>query len=264
MAENETLTLEHSTGRYKYEQSDKIGEGGQAEVYRARLSDADVEMGHLAVKIFHENNEPPYPDMVEAEMQSLELWHPNLTMVRACGMGRIAARDTVINARFMAMEFSGHSLHRLRYRGLPPEQTCAVVDEVANGLEYLHSLGLVHRDVKPANIMRDGKKNYKLGDFGGLAPTETQWYTVETPGFTPPEQYDGKATETSDVYALAKTAAVLLTKCSARGLSQDKINRKLNNPKATQAIIDAITDNPKKRTSTVQEFAAALRNAYNL
>lgn len=86
-------------------------------------------------------------------------------------------------------------------------------DQLCDVLEYMHGAGLIYRDMKPANIMIDRDDNVKLVDFGiakVLQPGQRHTM-VGTPGYSPPEQYQGLATRESDLYALAATLHHLLT-----------------------------------------------------
>ena len=110
--------------------------------------------------------------------------------------------------------------------GMPVQDVCAIVTAIADALDYAHKRGLLHRDVKPANILltepEDGKRRILLADFGIARPlgdisglTATN-FTVGTLAYAAPEQLmgadiDGRA----DQYALAATAYHLLTGIAA-------------------------------------------------
>jgi serine/threonine protein kinase, bacterial len=147
------------------------------------------------------------------------LWHPNIVQVHDRGEfdGRL----------WIAMDYvEGTDAAKLMKRrhpaGMPTRDVCAIVTAVAGALDHAHQRGLLHRDVKPANILltnpQDGERRILLADFGiarrhddisGLTATNM---TVGTVAYCAPEQLmggdiDGRA----DQYALAATAFHLLT-----------------------------------------------------
>ena len=196
-----------------------LGSGGMAEVYLAqhpRLPRSD------ALKVMSEaitaDTEFRARFHREADLAAT-LWHPHIVGVHDRG------------------EFEGHlwismdyvegtdaaQLVKDRYpAGMPVADVCAIVASVADALDYAHKRGLLHRDVKPANILltepEDGKRRILLADFGIARPlgdisglTATN-FTVGTLAYAAPEQLmgadiDGRA----DQYALAATAFHLLT-----------------------------------------------------
>ena len=100
-----------------------------------------------------------------------------------------------------------------REKRFPEPVVLRWADQLCDVLEYMHSAGLIYRDMKPANIMIDRDGNVKLVDFGIaklLRPGQRNTM-VGTPGYAPPEQYQGLATIESDIYALAATLYHLLT-----------------------------------------------------
>ncbi len=86
-------------------------------------------------------------------------------------------------------------------------------DQLCDVMEYMHSAGLIYRDMKPSNIMIDRDNQVKLVDFGiaKLLEPGQRNTMVGTPGYSPPEQYQGLATVQSDIYALGATLHHLLT-----------------------------------------------------
>lgn len=86
----------------------------------------------------------------------------------------------------------------------------AMLEQIAEVLDYLHGRmpPILHRDVKPANVIRDGESSYTLVDFGGAYPSEAgdaADHVVATPGYTPVEHYYGEDPSPSDFYALSTT-----------------------------------------------------------
>lgn len=103
------------------------------------------------------------------------------------------------------------------HKALAPSEAKAIAFEVLTGLRELHSIEVVHRDLKAENVLRSGSK-WKLGDFGiskNLARAVTQGRTFQghgTPGFAPQEQLDGATAHPSaDVFALGKLLTFVLT-----------------------------------------------------
>ena len=131
--------------------------------------------------------------------------HPNV--VRVFKTGRAFGRF------YIAMELvpGGHFEHRIRECGKVPElEVLPLAIEVAQGLRAAHAAGLIHRDVKPGNILLDGEGHAKLVDFGlalvtqGGEATATELWA--TPFYVPPETIEGHAEDfRSDIYAFGAT-----------------------------------------------------------
>ena len=148
----------------------------------------------------------------EEEAQALErfkreaqaagrLSHPNIVGVYDYGETEELA--------YIVMEFiDGHSLKSMldQRRRLPPAEAVDVMLQVLAGLEYSHARGVIHRDIKPGNIMRSADGHVKIADFG-IARIETSSMTsvgtvMGTPAYMPPEQFRGEAVDArSDIYA---------------------------------------------------------------
>ena len=196
-----------------------LGRGGMSEVYLAqhpRLPRRD------ALKILPE---PATADSSfrqrfdrEAELAA-SLWHPNIVQVHD--------RGEFDGQLWIAMDYvEGVDAAQLmgdRYpAGMPVDDVCAIITAVAGALDYAHQRGLLHRDVKPANILlsdpEDGQRRILLADFGiaryhddvsGLTDTN---FTVGTVTYAAPEQpMGGDIDARADQYALAATAFHLLT-----------------------------------------------------
>lgn len=131
--------------------------------------------------------------------------HPHV--VRVLRTGRAFGRF------YIAMEFvpGGHFEHQIRERGKIPEvELLPLAIEVAQGLKAAHAAGLIHRDVKPGNILLDAEGHAKLVDFGlalvtkgGKARAKELW---ATPYYVPPETVEGYDEDfRSDIYALGAT-----------------------------------------------------------
>lgn len=123
-----------------------------------------------------------------------------------------------IHRHYVAMDYiEGEDLDDVleRRRTLPEHEVLQIAEQICDVLIYLHSNGLIYRDMKPSNIMLDHKNGgIKLIDFGiaKLFDTPNRRATqIGTPGYAPPEQYQGLAEVESDIYAFGATLHHMLT-----------------------------------------------------
>ena len=182
-------------------------------VYRAR--DTVLERT-VAIKILHEHysDDAEYVERFRREARALaQLNHPNIVTV--IDRGEHEGRQFIV---FEHVE--GENLKELidREGQLPVDQALALVHQVARGLAFAHEHGVVHRDVKPHNVLIDADGVAKVTDFGiarsvdpadGLTETGTLLGTSE---YIAPEQASGRRVdERSDQYSLATVLYELLT-----------------------------------------------------
>ena len=188
-----------------------IKEGGMGVVYQAVDEDGEV----YAVKEMHdrftnaEDREEGIERFVdEAKLLRTLRGHPNIPRVY---------RSFIDEGRYyLSMEFIfGEDLEDIlkRQKRFPEPQVLQWADVLCDVLEFMHAHGLIYRDMKPSNVMitRDG--DLKVVDFGiaKLLQPGQRGTMVGTPGYAPPEQYQGLTSPQSDVYALAATLHHLLT-----------------------------------------------------
>jgi serine/threonine protein kinase len=206
-------TTSHLGKLGKYELLEKIGEGGFGIVYKARdpLLEREVAIKILRMDIA---GAPDFVERFHREARlAASLRHPNIVTVIEVGEqeGRY----------YLVMEYlEGEVLSELLKPGqpLPLQQAVQILKPLAEALDYAHGRGLVHRDVKPSNIiLSDGGKRPVLTDFGlvksmtegGLTTTGVTLGTVE---YMAPEQITGQEVgPTSDLYALGVIAYQMLT-----------------------------------------------------
>ena len=197
----------------------QLGAGGMAEVYLAlhpRLPRRDV------IKVLAEavTADPEFRERFNREADlAATLWHPHIVGVHDRGefdgqlwisMDYVEGTDA---ARLVKERYPG---------GMPIHEVCDILQAVAGALDYAHDRGLLHRDVKPANILlthpEDGERRIVLADFGvarhlgdisGITETNV---AVGTVAYAAPEQLTGGNIDgRADQYALAATAFHLLT-----------------------------------------------------
>jgi eukaryotic-like serine/threonine-protein kinase len=196
-----------------YQILEEIGRGGMAIVYRAFQPSLNR---HVAIKVL-----PPYlahePQFIQRFVRearaAARLRHPNIVVVYD-----VAEEEGLY---YITMEYlEGQTLRDLieRQGALPPVRTARIAHQIAAALDHAHQHGLVHRDVKPANIFVGRDDHVTLTDFGiAKAGTETQHLTrtgtlVGTPEYMSPEQASGGAVDgRTDLYSLGVVLYQMIT-----------------------------------------------------
>lgn len=213
-------------GRFKL--VERIGEGGMSRVYKAvdmRRVEAHSPNPFLAVKVLTIPFDH-YFDSIKAldrEADKLRsLTHPNIV--------RVIDVDRDGQTVFMTMEFlSGESLHETlrpsKAATLLPEQRARIITSIAHALEFAHSAGIVHGDLKPGNVIITDSGEVKVIDFGiarflarpkdaGTPASGKNWEALNalTPPYASPEMIEDQEPDPrDDVYALACIAHEVLT-----------------------------------------------------
>jgi serine/threonine protein kinase len=260
----------------RYELEELCGTGGMSSVYRARdrLLERDV-----ALKILHERfmGDGDHVERFREEARSVaQLSHPNIVTV--------IDRGEQEGRQFIVFEYvPGENLKALVQREAPLSEGEALelALQVAQALAFAHENGLVHRDVKPQNVLLSGDGEAKVTDFGiarsmdvqhGLTQTGT---VMGTSDYMAPEQARGaKATVQSDVYSLGAVLYELLTgevpfhgdnfvAVAMRHINEPvpsvRERRPDVSPRLDAAIRRAMAKDPRDRFPSMDVFAAELR-----
>jgi serine/threonine protein kinase len=270
-------------GRYDVNQS--LGRGSYAEIYLARDTVAANVSPHAfvvikALNVFLQDEldndlERTLVENFQNEATALDrVRHPNVVS----RLGHGTARDlsgTVFH--YIVLEYlSGGDLFQL-CKGNPItfSQTLDYLEQISAGLSHAHKCGVIHRDIKPQNLLlTKDKKTVKIADFGvaRLMHSDSPVTRVGTNIYAPPEHSpafidtqnfskEQKLTPAADVYSLAKSAYVLITGESPRKFANVPISDLpfsiSNQPWANgflRVLNKATQHNPQTRPQTVQEF----------
>jgi eukaryotic-like serine/threonine-protein kinase len=191
-------------GRYRL--GGLLGHGGMSDVYRAE----DVREGRqVALKVVR-SGDPSFARRLVQEARALEgLDHP--------GLVRLLDAGTLGDRAYLAMELvEGATLVEvLRGGAMTPARTAQLGSTVAGALAYVHRAGVVHRDVKPGNVLLDADGTARLGDFGIALVSDTSTLTAEgttlgTAAYMAPEQLeDHQVGPEADIWSLG----ILLVEC---------------------------------------------------
>jgi eukaryotic-like serine/threonine-protein kinase len=198
----------------RYRLDSRIATGGMGEVWRA----TDTVLGRtVAVKLLKTEyaDNASFRSRFETEARhAASLHHPGVAAVYDCGEAS-TADGSGVHRPFLVMELvDGQPLSALLLPGQPldPDVTRDLLAQAGDALGAAHAAGIVHRDVKPANLLVTPDRRVKITDFGiaraaeGIALTETG-QVMGTPQYLSPEQAEGKtATPASDVYSLGVVA----------------------------------------------------------
>lgn len=249
-----------------YEFISFIDRGGMGAVYQAKQKALDRM---VAVKML-----PPalgsrrvFVDRFKREARILaRLSHRHI--VSLYDYGEVPGGGSI----FYAMEYvKGTNLRHLMRKGdMSPRQMLSIVTQICDALQYAHHKNVIHRDVKPANILIDEQGNVKVADFGlakklGL-DADKQGLTsasdaLGTPDYIAPEAMtrDQHVDHRADIYSLGVMLYEMLTGSVPRGLGWDPPSRAAGADARLDAVVSkALQANPKKRFQQVSEVTRAL------
>src|SRR5574337_1076964 len=256
----------------RYEILETIGRGATSSVWKAR----DTLIGRIvALKTLQPGlSDPHWRERFLAEARIVgQLSHPSIVSLYDVGI------DETSGAPYLVMEYIvGETLEQLLSAGkTDPRQACAWGAELARALAYAHGHGVIHGDIKPANILVSEDRRVKLMDFG-VARWATQISQTGnlggTPAFLAPEQIEGRATDSrSDLFSLGivlyqmatgqrpfqgdSVTAVCAQILKARVTPPTEVNPAL--PAALDDVIECcLAKDPADRYTSGEELAAAL------
>src|ERR1700691_5278739 len=263
----------------RYQLSGRLGFGGMSQVHLA--FDKRLER-RVAVKLLAEHlaEDPTFVSRFQREAQAAaRLIHPNIVQVFDSG------RDERTGQYFIVMEYiegsSGAEI--LRDEGwVEVDEALSIIEQACEGLHYAHRHGVVHRDVKPGNLLRAREGEVKLADFGIAKATEQSSITqvgsvLGTAEYLAPEQPRGEeAGPSADLYALGVVTYQLMSgrlPYEATSLTELALKQQHEQPATLDTIVAAVSSeladavaialalDPRDRYQSAREMGQALRDA---
>ncbi len=203
-----------STFARRYQVIEELGRGGMGRVYK--VYDTEVRE-KLALKLLK-------PE-IAADPETIERFRNELRLARTVSNPRVCrmhdlGREETTGAYYITMEYvPGEDLKSLLHSigALPVGKATAVARQVAEGLAEAHRRGVVHRDLKPQNIMIDREGGVRIMDFGIARSVRAKGVTgagvmIGTPEYMSPEQVEGREADArADIYALGVVLFEMLT-----------------------------------------------------
>jgi serine/threonine-protein kinase len=252
----------------------RIGSGGMADVWLAE--DTHLQR-QVALKVLHSRflQDQQFVARFQREAEhAAGLQHPNIVAVFDRG-----AEDGV---NYIAMRYvEGPTLKELIERGLTPEQAAALVRQVLEGARFAHRNGVVHRDLKPQNVIVDQEGKAVVTDFGiaraGVSEITQTGSVMGTPQYLSPEQAQGfEVTAVSDLYSIGvilyealtgrvpfegeSAVAVAMKQVSETPQRPSSINPQVS-PALDAVVMRALEKEPGNRFQSADAFIAALDQA---
>jgi len=259
----------------RYEVIEELGRGGMGKVYKVLDKEIQEE---VALKLLN-------PE-IAADEKTIERFRNELKYARRITHRNVCRMHDINREKetyFITMEYvPGEDLKTVikRTGRLPEDEAIPIAGQVCEGLMEAHRLGVVHRDLKPQNIMIDRDKNVRIMDFGIARSMAAKGVTeagmiIGTPDYMSPEQVEGmEADARSDIYALGATlyemvtgrvpfegdtALIIAMKHKAEiPLSPKEINPQLSE-ELTTVILKCLEKDREKRYQTAEELLAELR-----
>jgi beta-lactam-binding protein with PASTA domain/predicted Ser/Thr protein kinase len=256
-------------GRYRLMR--RIGSGGMADVWLAE--DPHLQR-RVALKILHRRfaQDREFVERFRREAEAAAgLSHPNIVAV--------FDRGDIEGTYYIAMQLlEGRSLKELIDQGLTPEQSVGLIRQVLEAAGFAHRHGVVHRDLKPQNVIVDDDGKATVTDFGiaraGASEITQAGSVMGTPHYLSPEQAQGQAvTAVSDLYSIgvilyeALAGRVPFEADSAIAIAMKQVSHTPQRPSSINpavspaldaAVMRALEKDPGQRFQSAEAFIAAL------
>ncbi|OGF63588.1 MAG: hypothetical protein A2Y62_06605 [Candidatus Fischerbacteria bacterium RBG_13_37_8] len=247
----------------KYEIVDSLGSGGFASVYKA----IDTWLGKtVAIKIPHQQTDDIDKLLIEPRLLA-KLEHENIV--------KLYSAEKQDNIFFIVMEYvDGHSLEDILIEKgrLLLEESIIIIKQVASGVDYAHLQNIIHRDLRPANVLIEKGKQIRIADFGISKLLENVHFAktiIGTPPYMAPEHFEGKTVFASDIYSMGVIFYEMLTgtvpfydpnpNILRKRLLEERLTPpRVHNPSIPQRINDIIEKCLKKNVSERYQRAGDL------
>lgn len=259
----------------QYRIVDPIGAGGMATVYKAYQPGLDR---YVAVKVLPAQHAltPGFKQRFFREAKAVaQLSHPNILPIYDVGIEN--------DVSYFVMKYvPGRTLQDVMGQSLTLEKTCEYIDQLAGALDHAHNKGILHRDIKPVNVLMEDEW-LLLADFGlakiveGSEALTATGSSMGTPAYVSPEQATGKPVDhRTDIYSLGVVLYEMVTGNvpysgeTPMGVMFKHVYEPLPMPRKVKpelpeaverVILKALAKNPDDRFNSAGELAKALREA---
>jgi len=240
----------------QYQIESLLGHGGMGAVYKGLQPDLDRP---VAIKLLPEElaADEQFVSRFRREARMLaRLQHPGIVTIHGFG-------QTEGGHLYFVMEFVEGTDLDFVIRGPCLDQThaLALFSQICEALEYAHGRGVIHRDVKPANMLITSEGRVKVADFGLARPLQVESTELTAPhvvigtrGYMAPEQFHGTADQRSDIFALGVTLYELLTGQRPRGSIEPPLRKRQIDGRLDAVFFKALQRDPARRYDKVGQM----------